>query len=103
MIPCKMKMKTSLKKVSWFQAGVYSPCPPHYQLLTSCLWDVQCFHSIKPSLAAATFPPDLGHVSGQRDAALGRAKFGFTLMTQIHPESFSPRWFLMVTLSLCFA
>lgn len=27
-----------------------------------CLRDVGCFHSIKPFLAAATFPPDLGHV-----------------------------------------
>lgn len=28
-------MKKSLKKVSWFQAGVCSPCPPHHQLITS--------------------------------------------------------------------
>lgn len=53
------------------------------------LWDVGCFHSIKPFLAAATFPPDLGHVGGQRDAGLGSAKFSFTSMTQIHPERFS--------------
>lgn len=61
MILCKVKMKKSLKKVSCFQAGVCSlPSPPSAHHLS--LWDVGCCHSIKPFLAAATFPPDLGHV-----------------------------------------
>lgn len=91
----EMKMKKSIKKVSWSQAVFLPPCCPYLPwLFTAVCRNGDAHPALKlfyplPSFKYL-FPLDSGTFRGKRDAAPGSVKLCFALMTQINLESFFP-------------